>query len=66
MSEYSPQLQALIRYINDTPELLSMLYDMDLMPEQLTFPSREGNIMIYLASWHRQKYGAVILGNEPT
>lgn len=62
----SPQLQELFQYINNTPELLSLLYDMDLLPEQLSFPSREGNIMIMLTAWHRNKYGAVILGNEGT
>jgi len=51
----SPEMLRLLAYINETPELLSLLYDMDLMPEQLTLPSREGNLMILLAVWHRDK-----------
>lgn len=41
-------------YLNSTPELLSLLYDLDLMPEQL----REGTVnwtrMIILIHWHME------------
>ena len=55
-AEYSEKFRELLAYISATPELLSLLYDMDLMPEQLEFPSREGNIMIMLAKWHQLKF----------
>ena len=43
---------SLIRYINDTPELLSLLYDLDLMPEQVAEKSRDYGRMLLLAAWH--------------
>lgn len=45
----------LLRYINATPELLSLLYDMDLMPEQLNRDTRDWHKMIVLAHWHESK-----------
>jgi hypothetical protein len=45
----------LLSYINKTPEMLSMLYDLDMMPEQLTRESRDWYRMLILASWHRTK-----------
>jgi len=53
---FSAQMQELLAYVDKTPGLLSLLYDLNLMPEQLTFPSREGNIMIMLAAWHRKEF----------
>ena len=43
----------LLSYINKTPEMLSMLYDLDMLPEQLTRESRDWYRMLMLASWHR-------------
>ena len=40
------------KYINATPELLSLLYDLDLMPEQLEVGSKDYNRMLVLAQWH--------------
>ena len=56
MSERSKGFQELLDYINATPELLSLLYDLDLMPEQLDFPSHDGNRMILIAKWHQVKF----------
>lgn len=41
------------RYINNTPEILSLLYDMDLMPEQVEMFSRDWNRMLMLAQFHK-------------
>lgn len=45
----------LLKYINETPEMLSLLYDLDLMPEQLDRESHDWFRMLILASWHRTK-----------
>lgn len=45
---------ALLRYINRTPELLSLLYDLDLLPEQLKRDSFEWRQMLILANWHHK------------
>ncbi len=34
MKEISKAERELLNYINDTPRLLSLLYDIDLLPEQ--------------------------------
>jgi hypothetical protein len=57
MKERSEEFQQLQRYINATPELQLLLYDLDLLPEQLDFPSHDGNRMIVIATWHRMKFG---------
>lgn len=44
----------LLKYINSTPELLSLLYDLDLLPEQLRDGSREYRQMLTLANWYRK------------
>lgn len=49
-------LQALKAYINATPELLSLLYDMDLLPEQCKEGTEAWCNMIILAGWHRNKF----------
>ena len=32
-TEYTEDVKQLLRYICDTPELLSLLYDIDMLPE---------------------------------
>jgi hypothetical protein len=44
-----------LAYLNKTPELLSLLYDLDLMPEQLVKRSSQWNQMLILSNWHRNK-----------
>lgn len=39
-------------YRNSTPELLSMLYDLDLMPEQVEEGTLDYKRMLYLCVWH--------------
>lgn len=39
------------KYANDTPELLSMLYDIDLMPEQATPGATRHRFMVIVAHW---------------
>lgn len=53
--ERSEAFKALLAYINDTPELLSLLYDLNLMPEQVEIPSGDCNRMILLTRWHQLK-----------
>lgn len=43
----------LLQYINATPALLSLLYDLDLMPEQLAVGSKDWMRMLQLAQWYR-------------
>jgi hypothetical protein len=33
-TEYTEDVKQLLRYICDTPELLSLLYDINMLPEQ--------------------------------
>ena len=41
--------QKLLRFISDTPPLLSLLYDIDLMPEQLECGSTDWAKMLRIA-----------------
>lgn len=50
---------ALVKYANSTPKLLSLLYDMDLMPEEVAERSHDYFRMLVLieawrsgSSWH--------------
>lgn len=43
----------LIQYINLTPGLLSLLYDLDLLPEQLNEGSADWKRMLTVASFYR-------------
>jgi hypothetical protein len=52
----SPGWADLRAYINATPELISLLYDLDLLPEQLDKPSHDFNRMLLLSAWHRVKF----------
>jgi len=47
-------VKALLRYINRTPELLSLLYDLDLLPEQLKRDSVQWMQMLILTNWHHK------------
>jgi len=47
-------VMALLRYINRTPELLSLLYDLDLLPEQLKRDSFQWRQMLMLTNWHHK------------
>ena len=47
-----------LKYINTTPDLLSLLYDLDMLPEQLEQPSFQWTRMMILAEWHRKKFQA--------
>jgi hypothetical protein len=42
-------VRSLLRYVGETPELLSLLYDMDLMPEQLKERTHDWARMLLLA-----------------
>lgn len=42
-------LRSICSYINDTPALRSLLYDLDLLPEQVKPDSREGSHMLSIA-----------------
>lgn len=63
-------VRALLRYINRTPELLSLLYDLDLLPEQLKRDSFQWRQMLILANWHhktrRHRPNAEVRGREPS
>lgn len=41
----SPEHQTICRYISDTPALFSLLYDLNLLPEQVESNSRDETIM---------------------
>lgn len=52
-TENDEVLTRLLKHINDSPALLSALYDLDLLPEQLESDSRDWRRMIYIAQSHR-------------
>ncbi len=56
MSEYSDQYRELLKYINDTPELISTLYDWDLLPEQVVTKTERCNMMIQFVVWYRDEF----------
>lgn len=43
----------LLHYINDTPALLSLLYDIDMLPEQLTEQTKPWGDMLIIAAHFR-------------
>ena len=43
-------------YVNNTTEILSLLYDLNLLPEQLERGSQDWKRMIILVSWHMAKF----------
>jgi len=42
------QYNELITYLNNTPQVLSLLYDLDLLPEQLAKGSKDWHRMVKL------------------
>lgn len=49
-------IDGLLRYINETADLLSLLYDLNMMPEQLERGSIQWRQMLVLADWHRARF----------
>lgn len=49
-----PEVKALLQYISATPLLLSLLYDIDLLPEQCDVPSEEWKKCLLIAMHFRQ------------
>ena len=49
MNPQPPVVRQLLAYINETPPLLSLLYDLDWMPEQLERGGRDWFRMLMLA-----------------
>ena len=42
----------LLKYINDRPALVSLLYDLDMLPEQLDEGSRDyGRMLLIAEAW---------------
>lgn len=48
-------INACLKYINQTPELLSLLFDLDLLPEQLAKNTPEWKQMLILTAWHHRR-----------
>ena len=60
-----PLVRQLLGFINDTPPLLSLLYDLDWMPEQLERGSRDWFRMLMLAgAWKDNMPNARPLGRR--
>lgn len=59
MSKELPEnIRELLRYINETPALLSLLYDIDMLPEQLTEMTKPWGDMLIISEhfrWHSDK-----------
>ncbi len=51
-----PVVQQLLQYVNNTPALLSLLYDLDLMPEQLERGSRDWVRMLMIAKAWKDRF----------
>lgn len=71
MNEETPEKKAearasLLSYINSTPDLLSLLYDLDLMPEQLKERTFEWHQMLTLAAWHHYHFQTPQVPSEAT
>ena len=47
------------RYINRTPALISLLYDIDLLPEQVEEGTLDWRRMMILAAWWQQLNSAL-------
>lgn len=45
----------ILNYFNDTPDLQSLAYDLDLMPEQCE-TDHQIHHMVSLACWHMNKF----------
>ncbi len=46
-------VQPLRKYINETPELLSLLYDIDLLPEQIKLPVNAVRLEVFVNLWKK-------------
>lgn len=57
-------LGALLDYINANQDLISLLYDLDLMPEQLEKGTKDWCRMVLLTTWHREHYKLLSDGFE--
>jgi len=56
MKSNDPYIKALLRYITDTPELLSLLYDIEWMPEQLEEGTADWCRMLIISeAWRNRK-----------
>lgn len=54
-------LRSICSYINDTPALRSLLYDLDLLPEQVKPDSREGSHMLSIAEAWKAEMASIAL-----
>ena len=52
-NKLSPQVKELLRYINTQPILIGLLYDLDLMPEQVMDNPPDYRRMMILSLWYR-------------
>ena len=54
--KYTPIIgRELLKYINNNPTLLSLLYDIDLMPEQCHQDSPEWQQMVIIVNYWRER-----------
>jgi hypothetical protein len=53
LAHFHPEVASLLKYISATPQLQSVLYDLDLLPEQLEEGSLDWRRMLQLTLWHR-------------
>lgn len=51
--ELSDNVRELLCYISDTPALLSLLYDIDMLPEQLEKSTKSWGDMLIIAAHFR-------------
>lgn len=49
MPTLNPKKQSVLNYINQTPELINLFYDIDMLPEQLKPETVEWKNMIIIA-----------------
>jgi hypothetical protein len=60
-------VRPLLLYINDTPELQSLLYDMGLLPEQCEHGSRDWRKMLLLTeAWKNRQQRPGAEGEPPS
>lgn len=56
MNDYPKEVQEILDYIRTSPpELISLLYDLDLLPEQLEPKTREWGRMLIVAAYVKSK-----------
>lgn len=54
MAKIRDEETALLNYISTTPSLLSLLYDIDLLPEQTMGKRDFGRTMMIAAYWRKE------------